>query len=145
MDLKARVVEVLKNAHLMSLATVDSTGPWVADVIFVFDDDVNIYWMSDPDCRHSKALLRDARVAGSITVSDKSKQPNLGIQFEGRAEKLDGSRYDLGVLHYAKRGRVAPSEDEDVLQGDSWYILKPLKIRLIDEEHFGYETQEVQV
>jgi uncharacterized protein YhbP (UPF0306 family) len=99
--------------------------------------------MSDPDCRHSQAILKKDGVAGSITTSNKSKEPNLGIQFEGKAEKIEGARYDLVLKHFSKRGHPIPPEDKDVLQGDSWYVLKPAKIRLIDEENFGYDTQEV--
>lgn len=143
MDLRARVIEVLESSHLMSLATQDKGGLWVADVIFIYDDNLSLYWMSDPDCRHSQAILKKDGVAGSITTSNKSKEPNLGIQFEGKAEKIEGARYDLVLKHFSKRGHPIPPEDKDVLQGDSWYVLKPAKIRLIDEENFGYDTQEV--
>ena len=67
MNLKIRVLEILENAHLMSLATRDDGGLWVADVIFVYGDDLNLYWMSDPDCRHSQAIPKNDGVAGSIT------------------------------------------------------------------------------
>ncbi|HEX8946635.1 MAG TPA: pyridoxamine 5'-phosphate oxidase family protein [Candidatus Paceibacterota bacterium] len=143
MDLKKRVREVLEKAHLMSLGTQDESGVWVADVIFIFDDDFKLYWMSHEETRHSKAIHANGKAAGSITASTKSKEPNLGIQFEGEAKKIDGARYDLAVKHYLKRGRLIPPITEDVLDGDSWYVLAPTKIRLIDEEHFGFDTQDV--
>ena len=136
------VKEVLDKGHLMSLATADDGGVWVSDVIYVYDDDFNIYWISDPDARHSQAILKNPRVAGTITVSG-AGEDNLGIQFEGIAEKIDGDRRDLASKHYAKRGKVTPKEDEDVLEGDSWYILKPKKIELINEKLFGFEKQKL--
>ncbi len=126
----------------MSLATQDEKGVWVADVIFIYDGNLTLYWMSDPDCRHSKAVLENSGVAGSITASTRSGEQNFGIQFEGAAAKVEGVRYDLALKHLAKRGKPAPQETDDVLQGDSWYSLKPTKIRLIDEENFGYNTQD---
>ena len=142
-DLRERVKTVLVNTHLMSLATVDEGGLWVADAIFIHDDSLNLYWMSSPAARHSRAILKHPQVAGTITASTRSKEPNFGIQFAGRAEKIDGPRHDLAVKHYAKRGRPAPGENEDVLQGGSWYKLVPMTLKLIDEANFGYDVQDV--
>ncbi len=141
MDIKSKILEVLEKTHLMSLAVRDTNGLWVSDVLFIFDNDLNIYWMSDPDVRHSQAILQNSEVAGTITFSTKSKEPNLGIQFSGQASKIDGPRYDLAIKHFKKRGRPEPKESDDVLEGDSWYILSPSTIDLIDEEQFGYNKK----
>lgn len=143
MDLKKRTLEVLAKAHLMSLATQDDAGLWVADVIFVYDDDFTLYWMSDPTVRHSQAILKNPKVAGTITASNTKNESNLGIQFEGHAQKIDGARYDLAAKHLSKRGHPVPAETDDILDGDSWYSLTPSKIRLIDEANFGFAAQNV--
>ena len=144
MDIKKLILEVLTKGYLMSLAVQDDGGIWVSDVIYIFDDALNIYWMSDPDVRHSRALLKDNKVAGTITVSGPGEE-NLGIQFEGVAGKIDGARYDLAKKHYAKRMKSEPKETADVLQGDSWYILKPTKIEIINEELFGFEKHKLEL
>ncbi len=138
------IKEVLEKGYLMSLGTIDDGGIWVSDVIYIFDDDFTIFWMSDPDCRHSKAILKNPKVAGTITVN-LPKENNLGIQFEGVAEKIDGARFDLAKKHYAKRKKPEPKETDNVLQGDSWYLLKPKKIELICEEFFGFEKQRLKL
>lgn len=143
MDLKLRVKEVLERGHLMSLGTLDGGGVWVADVIYIHDDGLNLYWMSDPQTRHSKAISQNNSVAGTITVSNKSQEKNLGIQFSGFAEKIEGARFDLAKKHFAKRAHPEPKETDNVLDGDSWYVLKLTKIHLIDEENFGFEKQIV--
>ncbi len=96
--------------------------------------------MSDPDVRHSKAILNNSEVAGSITANHLGED-NLGVQIEGIAEKIEGQRYDLAKKHFLKRNRPIPKENEDVLQGDSWYVLKPTKIELIDEKLFGFDKK----
>lgn len=116
----------------------------VSDVVYVFDDNFNIYWMSDPDVRHSKAILVNPQVAGTITVNNKSKESNLGIQFSGVAEKIEGTRFGLAKKHLAKRGYPKPKESDDVLQGDSWYMLKPQFMDVINEELWGYDKQKLQ-
>ena len=84
-DIKELIKEVLDNGYLMNLGTLDSRGVWVCDVIYIYDKDLNIYWMSDPEARHSKALIKN-KVAGTITVSWQGEN-NLGIQFERIANK----------------------------------------------------------
>ena len=101
--------------------------------------------MSDPDVRHSQALLKNNQVAGTITLSTESKEKNLGIQFSGIAKKIDGPQYDLALKHLAKRSKPKPKESDDVLGGDSWYILIPNKIELIDEEHFGFDKKTLDL
>lgn len=145
MDTRKRVLEILEKGHLMSLATVDEGGVWVADVIYVYDDALTLYWMSSPEVRHSYALLQNPQVAGTITVSNGAGEPNLGIQFSGRAEKIEGARHDLATKHLRKRGRPEPKETDDVLDGDSWYKLTPSKLELVDEEHLGFEKRTLEL
>lgn len=145
MDIRKRVFEILERGHLMSLATVDEGGVWIADVIYVYDDTLMLYWISNPDVRHSCALRENPQVAGSITISNKGGEKNLGIQLSGKAEKIDGARYDLATKHLRKRGHPEPKETDDVLDGDSWYKLIPTKIELVDEEQFGFEKRTLEL
>ncbi len=138
------IKEVLDKSYLMSLATIDDGGVWVSDVIYVFDDELNIYWMSDPEARHSQAILKNNKVSGTITTSG-PKEQNMGIQFSGVAEKIDGPRFDLAKKHYLKRNKPEPKEAEDVLQGDSWYMLKPKFIQLTYEKLFGFDKQDLEL
>ncbi len=143
LNLKDLTREVLEKGYLMTLAVSDEHGAWAADVIYVFDDEMNLYWMSDPDTRHSTAITTDSQVAGTITVSNRG-EGNLGLQFSGVAEKIDGARYDLATKHFAKRNKPLPKETDDVLDGDSWYVLKITKLFLIHEKYFGFKRQEVR-
>src|SRR3989344_360336 len=138
------IKEVLEKGYLMSLGTVDDGGVWVADVIYVHDAELNIYWMSDSEVRHSQAILKNKQVAGTITISGPGED-NLGIQFAGVAEKIDGPRWDLAKKHFAKRNKPEPAEADDVLQGDSWYIFKPTKIELTHEKLFGFDKQKLEL
>ncbi len=143
-DIRQLIKEVLEKGYLMSLATMDSAGLWVSDVIYVHDDDLNIYWMSGLDVRHSKAIHSGSPVAGTITISGQGED-NLGIQFEGIAEKIDGPRYDLTVKHFTKRKKTVPDSEVDVLQGKSWYVVKPKKIDLIHEPLYGFKKQKLEL
>lgn len=139
MDLRKRILEVLEHGYLMSLGTQDDGGVWVADVIYAYDDELNIYWMSYPHIRHSKAIESNNQTAGSITVTSYGEKPELGLQFSGRAEKLDSLSHDLIAKYFVKCGEKAPGKDEDVLGGHSWYVLRPSKIELLDTENLGWK------
>ena len=143
-DLKPLILEVLHKGYLMSLGTVDAGGVWVSDVIYVFDDDLNIYWMSDPDVRHSQAIMKNNSVAVAIAASGQGED-NFGLQLAGVVSKIDGPRYDLAVKHFTKRQKPLPSETDDVLEGDSWYMLKPTFIELIHEPLFGFKKQKLEL
>jgi uncharacterized protein YhbP (UPF0306 family) len=143
-NIRELIKEVLSEGYLMSLGTVDDGGVWVADVIYIFDDNLNIYWMSKLFRRHSKAIEQNSHVAGTITVSGQGED-NLGIQFEGMVNKIEGERYDLAKKHYAKRKKPEPKETDDVLDGGSWYQLKPVKMELIHEKLFGFEKQKLEL
>lgn len=142
-DVKQLIKEVLEGGYLMSLGTVDDGGVWVSDVIYIFDDDFNLCWMSKLHRRHSKAIELNKNVAGTITAETRIGY-ELGIQFEGVAQKIEGARFDLAKKHCAKRGKPEPKETDDVLYGAAWYMLKPKKIELICQEHFGYEKQKLE-
>lgn len=144
-EFQKRVSETLSKGHLMSLATVDASGPWVSDVIYVYDDAFNLYWISDPVTRHSKAILNNPNVALTITVSNKSKEPNEGLQISGVAEKLEGNQYELAKLHWAKRSKPPPNENEDYLEGESWYKLTPKLIDIISEPLWGFDKRSVSL
>ena len=142
-ELEKIIREILPKGHLMSLATVDDGGPWVSDVIYIYDDALNLYWISDPATRHSKALLQNSNVALTITVSNKSKEPNEGLQIAGVAEKLEGKQYELTKLHWGKRGKPPPAEDSDYLEGDLWYKITPKLIDIISEPLWGFNKQSI--
>ncbi len=145
MDLRKLIREILEQGHLISLGTLDDGGVWVSDVLYIFDDDFNIYWMSGSEVRHSKAILKNPQVAGTITISNKSKEPNLCIQISGMAEKIEGERLDLATKYLLKKGHPEPKETDAVLKGRSWYVLKPEFIDVINEKLWGYNKKKLEL
>lgn len=73
----------------MSLATCADSRPWVSEVHFAFDNELNLYWQSLQDRRHSLEIDKNAQVAGNIVTQHFLNQKVRGVYFEGRAEKLD--------------------------------------------------------
>lgn len=88
MDLKKEIDVYLKTQRLMSVATFDGT-PWIANVYFIHDNDLHLYFLSKSWREHCKAIQSNPHVA--VAIAD-SHQPiyktQKGIQLEGIAEQV---------------------------------------------------------
>lgn len=139
------VREILEKGYLLSLATVDKDGVWVSDVVYVNDDDFNIYWLSLPTTRHSKAIASNPNVAATITTSTRPGEEDEGVQIEGVAEKISGNILEMASKHLIKRGKPAPKKSGEIFEpGQSWYRLKPRRIELIYEKLFRREKKVLE-
>ena len=50
------VRQIVEKGYIMSLATFDDGGLWVSDLMYVADDNLTLYWISETNVRHSKAI-----------------------------------------------------------------------------------------
>ncbi len=139
MEPTSKIKEVLERGYLMSLATLDEGGLWVCDVHYVADDELDLYWISNPNSRHSQALLKNPRIAATITVSNGLPgDPNLGVQFSGTASKIDGDLPLVAAIYQRKKGKTYVAGD-DILRDRSWYKITLSKVDLIDEATMGFK------
>lgn len=137
--------KILDDGYLMSLGTADDGGVWVSDVIYVADEGFNLYWISMPQTRHSKAVESNSAAACSITADEKPGKERA-LQIVGIAEKIEGPLFEMEKKLNAKRGMEMPKLPGELLEdGHVWYVLRPSKIELIHSEHFGYQRQSVSV
>jgi len=80
--------DYLPNIIHMSLATSANNKPWVCEVHFVYDQDLNLYFRSLADRRHSQELAANPSVSGNIVVQHGPTDKPRGVYFEGQAEQL---------------------------------------------------------
>lgn len=146
-DISSLVKQVLEEAYLMSLGTVDENGPWVSDLIFVHDDDFSLYWLSDETTRHSQAILKNPRVAGSITVSNRAGEPDFGVQFEGIAQKIDHDIPEISKSYRLKCKKPLLAVGEKLIKtsGISWYSVRPTSYELIHKTLFHFKKQKLNL
>ncbi|MDE1846233.1 MAG: pyridoxamine 5'-phosphate oxidase family protein [Candidatus Micrarchaeota archaeon] len=136
---------ILDKCYLMSLATADEGGAWVAQVVYIADSNFNLYWLSDQNSRHSRAIEKDPRVAASICPISGKNQETEALQISGIAQKIEGDPLDLARMRSAKLGIPVPeSEGETLVYNDrrfkgkhAWYRLTPRKIDLLFKKRFG--------
>ena len=117
--------EYLQTVLHMSLATSAGNKPWVCEVHFVYDDDLNLYFRSKPSRRHSKEIAANPNVAGNIVEQHAIDQAPLGVYFEGTAAVLEDFELDSPVYkQFAERLNAKPEIIQDAKQPDGHKVYK---------------------
>jgi uncharacterized protein YhbP (UPF0306 family) len=88
MDVEKIVREYIDKTVHMSLATTAGGKPWVCEVHFAYDEDLNLYFRSSNSRRHSLEIAQNPNVAGNIVRQHALEESPKGVYFEGIAEHL---------------------------------------------------------
>ena len=88
MDIEKIIREYLPQVIHLSLATSKGNKPWVCEVHFTYDKELNLYFRSKPDRRHSIEIELNPNVAGNIVTQHQVGEKPRGVYFEGLAERL---------------------------------------------------------
>jgi nitroimidazol reductase NimA-like FMN-containing flavoprotein (pyridoxamine 5'-phosphate oxidase superfamily) len=99
----AWVRELIVRTQYLVLATCDEGGPWVAPVEPLVDEDLNFYFFSTAEARHSRHIEAGGQVAAVMFDSEQPEYtPTLtanlkAVQMECSARKLEPSEYNEAV------------------------------------------------
>ena len=153
--LKERLQAFLAAHNTMTLATIALDGtPQAAAVFYAADDDLNLYFLSSPNSRHSQNLSRQPQVAATVHADGQAWQAIQGLQIQGIAYQVDGpgelaraTRVYAGRFEFLKGLLDAVATNGPVaLRGpvasSRFYVLRPTWIRLIDNTRgFGHKEE----
>lgn len=151
MDIKDEIKTYLASTQIMQLSTSSNDQPWTATVYFAYDSNLNIYWLSRSDRRHSRDIEKNSKVSGAITKLHTYGEKVRGIQFEAIAEKLAGEDASSGLEIYYERYSMARDRVKNLLVGSAGetlviYRAIPSRFVLFDEVNFpDNPLQEVVV
>lgn len=106
--------EYLKNSKtkMLQLATSKDNQPWLCNVWFAADEDLNIYWFSSTTRRHSQEVAANSKVAGTICDPQNQDDTPMAIQFQGMAELLTDEA-DIAKARSVYEGRIFDAEAID--------------------------------
>lgn len=85
MDIEKLVREYIDKSIHMSLGTSKDNKPWVCEVHFVYDNQLNLYFRSLKSRRHSQEIAQNPNVAGNIVKQHGVEEYPHAIYFEGAA------------------------------------------------------------
>jgi len=125
MDIEQIIREYLPQVVHMSLGTSKDNKPWVCEVHFAYDDDLNVYFRSKASRRHSQEIAANPNVAGNIVKQHALGEMPAGVYFEGTAEKLEAGEAQNKAAACINE-RLQPSYDilEDAKSEDGHQFYK---------------------
>ena len=104
MNIEQIIRNYLPQVIHMSLATCSDNKPWVCELHYAFDDELNLYFRSKRERRHSQELSTNPHVAGTIVTQHFLDQSVRGVYFEGKAELLENvDEHHIAYTSYCKR------------------------------------------
>lgn len=153
MDDKQKILSYLRKYQLMSVATYGDT-PWIANVYYAVDNDLNLYFYSDPKTIHCQHIRKNKNVAVSVydstqtPVQQAHKFDKIGIQLYGEAKELT-NWIELGrglilwrkALHIKTEDMLNVSLVKKVLLTDRIYKIIPKKIKLFKQDKAGTDSE----
>ena len=125
MDVEKVIREYLPNVLHMSLATCGDNKPWVCEVHFVYDDELNLYWRSKTVRRHSQEIAKNPHVAGNIVEQHSINTKPRALYFEGTAEIVENIDEESVVYkRFVERIGADPGFLEDARNPDGHKVYK---------------------
>jgi uncharacterized protein YhbP (UPF0306 family) len=146
-EVKKLIQAYLKEAKMMQLATVADGKPWVCNVWFAADKDMNIYWFSSTTRRHSQEVTKDPHVAAAICLPQTPPaDPPRGLQLEGTAELLTNPldvavamKYYVGKIFNLKQVKLFMA---NIDRPHRFYRIKPELFVLFDVVNFPSDPRQ---
>lgn len=124
-DVERIVREYIDKSPHMSLATVSDERPWVCEVHFAYDANLNLYFRSLASRRHSQEIAANPQVAGNIVRQHALDEYPHAIYFEGSAEVVSDEGLFPEIYGYFKqRQNVDESIIEDAKKADGHKFYK---------------------
>lgn len=145
-EVKDLIRELYHDATTFTLATSVNNQPWTCTLIFVWDEDFNLYWLSAPNARHSKEIEQNSKVSATISIVESDGKGRM-VQIEGICEVInDDQRRVEADQNFKERHHMAGlmSIDEALEETKklNCYQLKPTIIHLTHEPKFGRERKD---
>ncbi len=151
-NIRQLVKNYMEKVKTMSLATINKGRPWSATVFYAYDGKFNLYFLSRHYRNHSRHIVKNPSVAGTIAKQHKIfGAPTMGLQFGGRAKMLHGT--ELKKAYYIFTKRFPRSRKElsswEILQSKKqpvrMYKIIVRKLVLHDEVHFSKDKRRVVI
>ena len=94
----------LQSESVLTLSVNDDQGPWTAPVLYVADEDLNLYFLSSSSTRHIASLPEDGCIAASIYSDYKGDWLGIcGVQMEADISQVDEAHRAVAAARYFKR------------------------------------------
>lgn len=139
------VKKYVKEGKMLQIATVNGSQPWSCTVYYASDDDLNLYWISTIDTRHSQEIKQNSKVAASIPIKFNDTVV-VGLQLEGEAELIKNSEViKKKAKLYSEKFQRGVDWLEDFIAGNNphkLYRIKPRLFVVFDRVNFPEDSRK---
>lgn len=145
---KKLLLSYLKSQRLMSVAT-HVVNSWVCCVYYAVDDKFNLYFVSEPDTKHIKDIIKNKNVACAIFDShQKVTDKKIGVQIQAVASEVKEKREILSALKLWNKNNPGI---EDIINFKNLgkvikskvYKIEPKIIKFFNEQLYGSEGSKI--
>tara|TARA_R110002124_G_scaffold80698_2_gene213406 strand:+ start:263 stop:757 length:495 start_codon:yes stop_codon:yes gene_type:complete len=128
------ILSILGQAGTLTLATVREDGWPHATVVSFVNDDLNLYFGTDPLSQKISNIVRDPRVSATVTLGFETSRDIQALSLAAEAERVTDDTElarvaDLVLKKFPRSGRPAPAE---VLEGVAVVRLRPTIFSILD-------------
>lgn len=152
----ARIRDFIQSHFTLTLATAADDLPWAAGLYYVADEDLNLYFISDPGTRHVRDALRSGCVAVTIHDADLPWTEIRGVQMEARLEPVAAAERAGVERRYLERfpdvatiirspADATQSRIAEKFRGSAFYRIIPGRLRYIDNTRGFGKPEQIEV
>lgn len=137
--------ECLESTKYCCIATIDPKGVWANPVYFAYDENFNLYFISQMKSRHMQNLKKDSRISVSIYKTEQ-KGDVVGTYIEGKAKIILDDKEEIQKAFDVYYGRAGKGPDvQGYIDNPTWIYVKivPEIIYYLDTKILGEDRQEV--
>lgn len=142
---KKFITECLQSTDFCTIATVDNEGVWSNPVYFAWDNQFNLFFISQLHSRHMQNIRKNEKVSVSI-YNTQQKGDVCGIQLEATAGILKDNLREIKNAYDVYYGRAGKGPDmQSYIQDPTWIFVKvtPQALYYFDTRFFKEERQLV--
>src|SRR3989344_529260 len=141
MEDKAR--RIIEENIYCTIATADLNGkPWISPVFFGYDEDYNIYWVSDRNALHSQLIRNNPQISIVFFNSQAPEGDGDGVYIEAKAEEInDKDEAEIGYKIRDSRVIIDTFRVKDVsevIDNGVWRVYRatPINISKLTEGEY---------
>lgn len=142
MDSKQLAKEYLHKINIMQLATSKNDQPWVCTVHFYADDNLNLWWSSRTDRRHSEQIAGNPQASATVLVHENTPEEDyvIAVTATGKAELVKDIPEKIKQAYITKLDRPVHLTPPANMQ--EFYRLKPESIIVFDTKNFPQSPRQ---
>lgn len=147
--MKSYLLSFLEKQKLLTISTLDEEGkPWLCNLYFGVDKDLNLFWVSSRKTKHSIHIEKNGSVAFTVSWFNESDiEDIISIQGTGVAKRVTNIKEIIGGVNAFCTKFPAWREwfDKEMLKNlvdDKLYMIKPTYMKFRSDKKLGKDVFE---